>query len=37
MYTKTKMKLCSSIAYTLNKILHSVVDKTHEIIVMFPT
>jgi len=37
MYTKAKMKLCSSIAYTLNTNIHNVDDKTPEIIVVFPT
>jgi len=36
MCTKTKVKLCSFIAYTLNTNLHSVDDKKLEIIVFLP-
>jgi hypothetical protein len=36
MCTKTKMKLCSFIAYTLTTNLHSVDDIKLEIIVVFP-
>jgi hypothetical protein len=36
MFTKTKMKLCSLIAYTLTINLHSVDDKKLEITVVFP-
>ena len=36
-YTKTKMKLCSSIAYTRSTNLHIVDAKTPEIVVVFPT